>query len=102
MKKPPSSPCGFPTRPTCTRSEATLGELGEGLLAGRLQLGALVRRAPVDEVEQPVRARLLLVRHTDAACVDHVDAADGALVLHVRVPADDRRHVEALEEGRDL
>ena len=53
------------------------------------------------EVEQPVRARLLLVRHADAAGVDDPDAPDGALELGVRVAAHDRRHVEPLEERGD-
>ena len=53
------------------------------------------------EVEQPVRARLLLVRHADAARVDDPDARDGPLELGVRVAADDRRHVEPVEEEGD-
>ena len=41
------------------------------------------------EVEQPVRARLLLVRHADAARVDDAHARDDAVELHVRVADDD-------------
>src|SRR4029077_3618281 len=100
-KKPPSSPCGFPTRPTGTRSEATFRELCDRFFAGRLQLGPVVRRPPMDEVEKPVGARLLLVRHADAACVHDPDTRDGAVVLRVRVAADDGRHAELLEEEGD-
>ena len=55
----------------------------------------------MDEVEQPVRARFLLVGHADAAGVDDADAANGSLVLRVRVPADDGRHVEPVEQEGD-
>ena len=53
------------------------------------------------EVQQPVGARLLLVRHADAARVDEPDALDAALVLRVGVTADDRRDVEPVEEEGD-
>jgi hypothetical protein len=55
----------------------------------------------VDEVERPVRTRLVLVRHADAAGVDDAHARDGALELRVRVAADDDPRVDALEERRD-
>src|SRR5207248_849467 len=80
-KKPPSRPCGLPTRPTGTSSEPTLGELGERLFAGGLQLCTLVQRLSVLEVEQPVRARLVLVGHPDAAGVDDAYAGDRPLEL---------------------
>src|SRR3954451_16262530 len=55
----------------------------------------------MDEVEQPVRARFLLVRHADATRVDDADAPDAGVVLHVRVTADDRWHLEPVEEEGD-
>ena len=53
-----------------------------------------------DEVEQPVGARLVLVRHPDAAGVETRMPAT-AVELHVRVAADDRRDVEPVEEEGD-
>src|SRR4051812_32729191 len=69
-KNDPSRPCGRPTRPIGTSSEATVGELCEDLVAAVLRRsGAVVVRAAVLEVERPVRTGLVLVRHPDAARV---------------------------------
>src|SRR5947209_6653959 len=97
--KAPSRPCGRPTRPIATSSvtdEAleVLGRLparGLGVLVaaerGRVVLGA--PELDLGAEERPVGARLVLVRHADAAGVHPADGADPAVVLHVRMTRDD-------------
>src|SRR5262249_11151250 len=101
-KKAPRTPCGRPTRPTATSSEPTIGELGYGFLA-RCEWRAHARgpRSLRHEIEAPVGAGLVLVRHPDAAGVDDSDAGDDAFELCVRVATHHDRHIEALEEERD-
>ncbi len=102
--------------------EGQVGEYVEHVrLAGRLQDGlrgeirglrilrlSNARRGPFEIVgcvtkfdarseQQPIRP-WLSERHADAARVDHARASDHAVELHVRVAADDERHVETVEE----
>ena len=66
-----------------------------------VELRPVVLRAARLEIEAPVRAGLVLVRHPDAAGVDDPLPGDDALVLRVDVPADDHVGVDVLEEERD-
>ena len=53
------------------------------------------RRVPVTANRRPV-----LKRHADAAGVHDASGADRPVKLHVRMAADDQRHVERIEDGR--
>src|SRR5258708_13117845 len=85
-KNDPSRPCGRPTRPIGTRSEAMLGELHKHIVpALPRRRSAFVLRPPVLEVERPIRARLVLVCHPDAPRVDDPLARHRAFALHAIV-----------------
>src|SRR5205823_2648673 len=90
--KAPARPCGRPTRPTKTRSGNALEVRARLFARGERRLRALVLRAPKLDVgaeERPVRARLRLVWHADAARIDDAIAARAPVVLDMCVPAHD-------------
>src|SRR5439155_25049350 len=121
-KNEPSSPCGFPTRPTRTSSSATedcrclvAARDGEDILprellrdrpatrADRLRGGVEVElgAAELDVFadDRPVRAGLLLVRHPDAAGIDEADLPHPAILLHVRVAGDHEPVLDPFQEA---
>src|SRR5207302_2216543 len=111
--KEPSRPCDLPTRPTTTSSGSlTRGALEEfGCLLGPGLRPFVGEAAPCDVAglvgaaaeldlgpeQSPVRTRLVLVRHADAAGVDDPNVTDRPVELHVRVTADDDIRVDTLE-----
>ena len=80
--------------------------LGAGITAGldRDHRGVdRVRRVPELSLhpidKRPERALTTFVRHADAAGIDEMPSVDVAFELHVRMPADDERLLDAGERG---